>query len=177
MIIDGCCKGALVYAIIISKVTKETIMIDKKDELKYITEKLGKLVKTKRDELGLTVAQLSKISGISTAVITDLETGKNKIPNLLSFVCLANELGLEKQFTQLIFPSKNEDENTKEGSAKQIEMFLLNYVSPSLAKTLSETIYMMGTVEKMRNKLSDKDYSIPLEDLLSRCNQINTCLK
>lgn len=152
-------------------------MTNKKDDLKHITEKLGELIKTKRDKLGLTVAQLSKISGISTAVITDLETGKNKIPNLLSFVCLANELGLEKEFTQLIFPSKNEDEDTKEGSTKQIEIFLLNYVSPSLAKSLSEAIYIMGSVEKMRNKLSDKDCLIPLEDLILRYNQINTGLK
>lgn len=170
MIIDIYCKDIVVYATIILIITKRITVASKKDEMKYITEKLGSLIKTKRDKMGLTVAQLSKISGISTAVITDLETGKNKIPNLLSFVCLANELGLEKEFTQLIFPSKNK--NTKQGSAKQIETFLLNYVSPSLAQNLAETIYVLGSVEKMRSQLSDKNLTIPIEDLFTR---YNTC--
>ena len=152
-------------------------MADNKDELKGITQKVGELIKAKRIQKELTVAQLSKISGISTAVITDLETGKNKIPNLLSFVRLAKELGLEKEFTQLIFPSMTDNNGTNEDGVKRIETFLLNYVSPSLARNIAETVYVMGSIEKMRNQLPDKNDSVPLEDLFSRYCHINNICK
>ena len=58
-----------------------------------------------------------------------------------------------------------------------IETFLLNYVSPSLARNLAETVYVMGSIEKMRNQLPDKNDSVPLEDLFSRCCHINNICK
>jgi transcriptional regulator with XRE-family HTH domain len=145
----------------------------KKEELKEITTKVGNLIKTRRDKLGLTVAKLSEISGISTAVITDLETGKNKIPNLLSFVCLAEQLGLEDEFTQLIFPPKISPKDKKESKSKKIEMFLLDYISPSLAQSFAETIYLLGCIEKFRNQSGDKKASITIEDVTNEMQIIN----
>ena len=78
----------------------------------------------------------------------------------------------------LLFLLETEEPNgTNEDGVKRIETFLLNYVSPSLARNIAETVYVMGSIEKMRNQLPDKNDSVPLEDLFSRDCHINNICK
>lgn len=47
---------------------------------------------------GWTIAQLSKESGVSVGVISDLENGKQKMPSLLNFIALTKTLDMPEEF-------------------------------------------------------------------------------
>lgn len=55
---------------------------------------LGELLKSKRKEQNLTIAELSKKTGLSLVSINHFETGKTK-PSLTSLNKLANGLGCD----------------------------------------------------------------------------------
>lgn len=55
-------------------------------------------LKKARKLKGWTIAQLSKESGVSVGVISDLENGKQKMPSLLNFIALTKTLDMPEEF-------------------------------------------------------------------------------
>jgi transcriptional regulator with XRE-family HTH domain len=57
--------------------------------------RLGKVIKTRREVLGLTREQLAREAKVTTAYISMLEAGKRKNPSLKVLNKLARALGVE----------------------------------------------------------------------------------
>lgn len=55
---------------------------------------IGKMLKERREELGLTREQLAKKAKVTTAYVSMLEAGKRKNPSLPVLRRLAKELGV-----------------------------------------------------------------------------------
>lgn len=54
----------------------------------------GLLIKTKREERGLSLRKLSASCGISDSELMKIESGERKTPNYKTICCLASELGM-----------------------------------------------------------------------------------
>ena len=59
------------------------------------TELLGKTIKKERELCKLTVAELSRLSGVSVGVISNLENNKGKIPSVENLYKITRELGVD----------------------------------------------------------------------------------
>ena len=58
------------------------------------TATLGKMLKTRRKELGITQAYLSEVTGLSTTFISDVENGKSTA-EIGRIIKLVNMLGMD----------------------------------------------------------------------------------
>lgn len=64
---------------------------------------IAHIIKEQRNELKLTVKELSERSGVSVGVISDLENNRGRVPSLINFINLAKALKLpDDMFTSLI---------------------------------------------------------------------------
>jgi len=60
-----------------------------------------KYIKTARNQIGWTIAELSQKAGVSVGVISELENEKKKdkkIPSLVNYIAIARALGMSKEF-------------------------------------------------------------------------------
>lgn len=74
------------------------------EEVKTIIRKFGAIVAKMRKDKEIKLQELSKKSGVSIGVISDLENGKDKIPNLYTLIALARTLEIKNdEFLQIIF--------------------------------------------------------------------------
>lgn len=77
--------------------TKSPKYLDMKDIKETIFEAVTELKKA-RNQIGWSIAELSRRSSVSVGVISDLENGKNKVPTLANFIGLTRTLGMSKEF-------------------------------------------------------------------------------
>lgn len=55
-------------------------------------------LKRARNQIGWTIAELSRKSGVSVGVISDLENNKGKVPSLANYIAITRTLGMSKEF-------------------------------------------------------------------------------
>ena len=71
------------------------------DDIKSSTLEALTMIKGARNKNGWTVAELSKITGVSVGVISELESTtkkEKKVPSLVNFIALTRALGMPKEF-------------------------------------------------------------------------------
>lgn len=71
--------------------------LDMEDIKRTIFEAVTYLKKA-RIQIGWSIAELSRQSGVSVGVISDLENEKGKVPTLANFIGLTRTLGMSKEF-------------------------------------------------------------------------------
>ena len=83
--------------------------------IKIILRNIGDLVKTTREAKDMSMGELSKRSGVSSSVISDLENYKNIMPNILTLMKIANGLELpEEALMEKIWCNATRRNNDKE---------------------------------------------------------------
>lgn len=80
-----------------NKETKSPKYLDMEDIKRTIFEAVTYLKKA-RIQIGWSIAELSRQSGVSVGVISDLENEKGKVPTLANFIGLTRTLGMSKEF-------------------------------------------------------------------------------
>lgn len=68
------------------------IMKDGNKRVYNLLQYLGAVIRRRRIYKRLTVADLSKLTGVSVGVISDLENCRGRIPSLVNFIKIANAL-------------------------------------------------------------------------------------
>lgn len=77
--------------------TKSPKYLDMEDIKRTIFEAVIEL-KNARNQIGWSIAELSRRSSVSVGVISDLENDKKKVPTLANFIGLTRTLGMSKEF-------------------------------------------------------------------------------
>lgn len=87
-----------------SKLENNPKIKEMQNDVKDIIKNFGNLVKQARNEQNLRIQDVSQRSGVSSGAISDLENGKEKIPNLYTLVALAKTLNISNHdFIRTIF--------------------------------------------------------------------------
>ena len=102
-----------------------------KEEVKIIIKNFGKLVAKTRKNKNIKLQDLSKKSGVSVGVISDLENGKEKIPNLYTLIALAQTLEMNNdEFLRIIFGEIVHPDPTKKNERELLIDALIAYGVP-----------------------------------------------
>lgn len=84
-----------------------------------------KKLKEARKQIGWSIAELSRQSGVSVGVISDLENSKGKVPSLANFIALTRTLKMSEAF--VIKTIQGECSSTKRKTdEKELEYTLIN---------------------------------------------------
>ncbi len=124
--------------------------MDKKVQL----EKFGIILKQRREALNLSIRELSRVSNISSALITKLENGKmSNFPKSLTIKQLSEALKFKDELfllADILFKPKyiNEEETTK---TLQEELRELLATKTSLnSDNIVQVIYFVSGLEKLQ---------------------------
>ena len=100
----------------------------KKVDIDSMLIAIGQLIKEQKGYLGLTVAELSKKSGVSVGVISDLINNRGRVPSLANFINLAIALELpEDMFTALLQGNIEYVQNNNNCTSDDVELVLRKY--------------------------------------------------
>lgn len=89
---------------------------------------IGNIIKEYKEQLGLTVDEISKKSGVSVGVISDLINNRGRVPSLANFVKLAVALELPDDFfTGLIKGKIEQVQKDNSCTREDVERVLLRY--------------------------------------------------
>lgn len=89
---------------------------------------ISTIIKEQKEFLGITVADLSKRSGVSVGVISDLINNRGRVPSLANFINLAIALELpEDMFTGLLQGKIEQVRKANQGSRQEVEDALRRY--------------------------------------------------
>lgn len=92
--------------------------------------KLGNIIEEQRRILDIKVADLSKKSGVSIGVISDLINNRGRMPSLLNFIKIANALELSDDIILGIFKGQDNSVENKKLSRNEMRVALNNYGLP-----------------------------------------------
>lgn len=110
---------------------KKSEIIELEKEVKEVINTFGRIVASERKNKHISLKKLSQSSGVSIGVISDLENGKSKIPNLYTFIALAKSLGIDNQyFLELIFKDFMNNKETKKDPSEKLVDSLVTYGVP-----------------------------------------------
>lgn len=102
------------------------------EEVKTIIRRFGAIVAKTRKDKGMKLQELSQKSGVSIGVISDLENGKDKIPNLYTLIALAKTLEIKNdEFLQTIFGEIIHKDPNKKAPSDMLVEALVAYGVPS----------------------------------------------
>ena len=102
------------------------------EEVKAIIRKFGAIVAKTRKDKEMKLQELSQKSGVSIGVISDLENGKDKIPNLYTLIALAKTLEIKNdEFLRIIFGEIVHKDPTKKDPSDILVDALVAYGVPT----------------------------------------------
>ena len=79
-----------------------------KEKVLMLLCNIGDIIKSTRDSKKIKISDLSKLSGVSPSVISDLENHKGVMPSIYTLISIANALELpEETFLELIWSNIN----------------------------------------------------------------------
>lgn len=110
-------------------------------------------LKRARNQIGWTIAELSRKSGVSVGVISDLENEKGKVPSLANFIALTRALGMSKEFVLgLVLDYKICSKSQKVDTSKSIINNLQEYGIHD-----KESIdFIMNTIKFVKDRKKNK---------------------
>lgn len=134
--------------------SEQPINVDIEDIKQSVLEAF-KYIKVARKQIGLTIAELSKRTGVSVGVISELENEKRKdkkIPSLVNFIAITRALGMSKEFVLgLVLDYKLCD--TSKNKAAEMADKLREYGIHD-----KESInFIMQTIEFVKNRTKNKN--------------------
>ncbi|MBS5860197.1 helix-turn-helix transcriptional regulator [bacterium] len=101
------------------------------EEVKTIIRRFGAIVAKTRKDKEMKLQELSQKSGVSIGVISDLENGKDKIPNLYTLIALAKTLEIKNdEFLRTIFGEVIHKDPTQKDSRDMLVDALVAYGVP-----------------------------------------------
>lgn len=141
-------------------------------EVKAIIKKFGAFVSKTRKDKGMKLQELSQKSGVSVGVISDLENGKEKIPNLYTLIALAKTLEFSNgEFLELIFGEVIHNKSNEKNSSENLLNALTACGVPcDVANNITASVQLFYGKEKLE---LDGLYSNPRARLIQQ-NPIDT---
>ena len=97
------------------------------EQLKEQTFKNLEYLKDARIKKGYSVADLSRKSGVSIGVISELENNMTKMPSLANFIALARALDLPKSFVTNLIYGEDKEETYISVTAQEIGLAINKY--------------------------------------------------
>jgi len=82
-------------------------------------------LKEARNQIGWSIAELSRQSGVSVGVISDLENNKGKVPSLANFIALTRTLKMSEAFVIKTIQGEHSPMKCK-NDEKELEYTLIN---------------------------------------------------
>ncbi len=136
-----------------SKVENNSPVIDI-DDIKCSTLEALTMIKEARNKNGWTVAELSKITGVSVGVISELESKtkkEKKVPSLVNFIALTRALGMPKEFVLgLVLDYKLCD------TERNVQAELINNLKELGIHDRESIEYIMQTIEFVKKRTKNK---------------------
>ncbi len=136
-----------------SKVENNSQVIDI-DDIKCSTLEALTMIKEARNKNGWTVAELSKITGVSVGVISELESKtkkEKKVPSLVNFIALTRALGMPKEFVlSLVLDYKLCD------TKRNVQAELTNNLKELGIHDRESIDYIMQTIEFVKKRTKNK---------------------
>ena len=136
-----------------SKVDNNNVVIDI-DDIKFSTLEALTEIKAARNKNGWTVAELSKITGVSVGVISELESTtkkEKKVPSLVNFIALTRALGMSKEFVLgLVLDYKLCD------TERNVQAELINNLKELGIHDRESIAFIMQTIEFIKNRTKNK---------------------
>ena len=124
------------------------------DDIKFSTLEALTMIKGARNKNGWTVAELSKITGVSVGVISELESTtkkEKKVPSLVNFIALTRALGMPKEFVLgLVLDYKLCD------TEKNVQAELINNLKELGIHDRESIAFIMQTIEFIKNRTKNK---------------------
>lgn len=146
-----------------------------KDELLKALSNVGDLIKTTRKSKDLKIADLSKLAGVSSSVISDLETHKGVMPNISTLVVLANSLDLPADtFINLMFVNINGNSTSNNlGKLEKIQTALSEYGLPPVCmnRVLDYVDYFVS-VDKIQDILKNPPFCANTTEYIEKLERI-----
>jgi len=110
-------------------------------------------LKRARMQIGWTIAELSRKSGVSVGVISDLENSKGKVPSLANFIAITRTLGMSKEFVLgLILDYKICNKSSEGGNCKSI----INNLQEFGIHDKESIDFIMNTINFVKNRKKNK---------------------
>ncbi len=136
-----------------NKVDNNNVVIDI-DDIKSSTLEALTEIKAARNKNGWTVAELSKITGVSVGVISELESTtkkEKKVPSLVNFIALTRALGMSKEFVLgLVLDYKLCD------TERNVQAELINNLKELGIHDRESIAFIMQTIEFIKNRTKNK---------------------
>lgn len=108
-------------------------------------------LKQERNRNGWSIAELSKRSGVSVGVISDLENDKGKVPSLANFIALTRTLRMPEEFVLgLILEHKMH--HTYEQHQENIKRMIINNLRDYQIHDEDAIDFIMNTIDFVRNR-------------------------
>ena len=124
------------------------------DDIKSSTLEALTMIKGARNKNGWTVAELSKITGVSVGVISELESTtkkEKKVPSLVNFIALTRALGMPKEFVLgLVLDYKLCD------TERNVQAELINNLKELGIHDRESIDFIMQTIEFIKNRTKNK---------------------
>ena len=124
------------------------------DDIKSSTLEALTMIKGARNKNGWTVAELSKITGVSVGVISELESTtkkEKKVPSLVNFIALTRALGMPKEFVLgLVLDYKLCD------TERNVQAELINNLKELGIHDRESIAFIMQTIEFIKNRTKNK---------------------
>ncbi len=124
------------------------------DDIKSSTLEALTMIKGARNKNGWTVAELSKITGVSVGVISELESTtkkEKKVPSLVNFIALTRALGMSKEFVLgLVLDYKLCD------TERNVQAELINNLKELGIHDRESIAFIMQTIEFIKNRTKNK---------------------
>lgn len=124
------------------------------EDIKSTTLEALTYIKEARNKIGWTIAELSKIAGVSVGVIAELENKDKKdkkVPSLVNFIALTRALGMSKEFVLgLILDYKLCD------TEKNVQTELINCLKRYGIHDQEAIDFTMRTIEFAKNRVKNK---------------------
>lgn len=140
------------------KLDSDTQTVDINDIKDSVLESFRK-IKEARNQIGWTIAELSKRAGVSVGVISELENEKKKdkkIPSLVNFIALARALRLPKEYVLgLVLDYKLCD--TNKNQAKNKNIMLEDFLKEYGIHDQESLDFIMQTIMFVKNRTKNKN--------------------
>ena len=137
-----------------NKIDNNNRVIDIED-IKCSTLEALTMIKEARNKNGWTVAELSKITGVSVGVISELESKtkkEKKVPSLVNFIALTRALGMPKEFVLgLVLDYKIYD------TKSNVQVELINNLKELGIHDQESINFIMNTIEFTKNRTRNKN--------------------
>ena len=125
------------------------------EDIKRTTLEALTYIKVARNQIGWTIAELSRRSGVSVGVISELENEKKevkKVPSLVNFIALIRALGMSKEFVLGTVLDYKLCDTDKHKSAE-----LVNKLKEYGIHDQESVEFIMQTIDFIKNRTKNKN--------------------